>query len=76
MVYDKANQSILLVSRPPIFKVLCGRAMIIHYSICHFEGVASWNGGVQLPGTTQRINKNEAWLAFQGNNEGRSGRLK
>ena len=45
MVYDKANQSILLVSRPPIFKVLCGRAMIIHYSICHFEGVASWNGG-------------------------------
>ena len=37
----KANQSILLVSRPPLFKVLCGWAVIIHYSICHFEGVAS-----------------------------------
>ena len=71
----KANQSILLVSRPPLFKSLCGQAVIIHYSICHFEGEASWNG-VQLPGTTQRINKKEAWLAFQGNNEGGSGRLK
>ena len=52
--------------------------MIIHYSICHFEGVASWNGGggVQLPGTTHRITKKKAWLVFQGNNEGRSGRLK
>ena len=27
-------------------------------------------------GTTQRMNKKEVWLAFQGNNEGRSGRLK
>ena len=44
--------------------------MIIHYSICHFEGVASWNGGAAS------WNKKEAWLAFQGNNEGRSGRLK
>ena len=40
---SKANQSILLVSTPPILKVLCRRAVIIHYSICHFEGVASWN---------------------------------
>ena len=48
--------------------------MIVHYSISRV-----WlpgTGGVQLPGTTQRINKKEAWLAFQGNNEGRSGRLK
>ena len=71
----KANQSILLVSRPPLFKFLCRQVVIIHYSVCHFEDVASWNR-VQLPGTTQRINKKEAWLAFQGNNEGGSGRLK
>ena len=31
---------------------------------------------VWLPGTAQIINKKEVWLAFQGNNEGRSGRLK
>ena len=42
-MHYKANQSILLVPRPPIFKVLCGWAVIIHYSICHFEGAASWN---------------------------------
>ena len=31
---------------------------------------------VWLPGTTQIINKKVVWLAFQGNNEGKSGRLK
>ena len=31
---------------------------------------------VWLPGTAQIINKKEVWLAFQGNNEGRSSRLK
>ena len=30
---------------------------------------------VCLPGTAQIINKKEVWLAFQGNNEGRCGRL-
>ena len=74
-MHIKANQNTLLVSRPPLFKFLCGRVVIVHYSICNFEGVASWNG-LQLPGITQRINKKEAWMAFQGNNEGRSGKLK
>ena len=32
--------------------------------------------GVWLPGTTHIINKKEVWLAFQGNNESRSGRSK
>ena len=31
---------------------------------------------VWLPGTAQIINNKEVWLAFQDNNEGRSGRLK
>ena len=29
----KANQTTLLVSRPPVFIFLCGRAVIIHYSL-------------------------------------------
>jgi hypothetical protein len=32
--------------------------------------------GVWFPGTAQLISKKEVWLVFQGNNEGRSGRLK
>ena len=31
---------------------------------------------VWFPGTTQIISKKEVWLVFQGNNEGRSSRLK
>jgi hypothetical protein len=31
---------------------------------------------VWFPGTAQIISKKEVWLVFQGNNEGRSGRLK
>ena len=30
---NKANQITLLVSHPPYFIVLCGRAVIIHYSL-------------------------------------------
>ena len=30
---SKANQTTLLVSHPPIFIFLCGRAVIIHYSL-------------------------------------------
>ena len=30
---NKANQTTLLVSRPPVFIFLCGRAVIIHYSL-------------------------------------------
>ena len=32
--FNKANQTALLVSRPPVFIFLCGRAVIIHYSLC------------------------------------------
>ena len=31
---SKANQTTLLVSRPPLFIILGGRAVIIHYSLC------------------------------------------
>jgi hypothetical protein len=31
---------------------------------------------VWFPGTAQIISKKEVWLVFQGNNEGKSGRLK
>ena len=35
---------LILVSRPPVFIFLCGREVIIHYSISwHFEGVVSWD---------------------------------
>ena len=33
VLYYKANQTTLLVSRPPVFIFLCGRAVIIHYSL-------------------------------------------
>ena len=39
---NKANQTTLLVSRPPVFIFLCGRAGS-HYLLWHFEGVVSWN---------------------------------
>ena len=42
--------------------------MIIDYSVWHFEGDTSW--------TPQINNRKEVWLAFQGNNESRSGSLK
>ena len=63
---NKANQTTLLVSRPPVFIFLCRRAVIIYYGILR----------VWFPGTAQIISKKEVWLVFQGNNEGRSGRLK
>ena len=40
---NKANQTTLLVSRPPVFLFLCGRAVIIYSILWHFEGVVSWN---------------------------------
>ena len=45
-----------------------------HYSlfIVQYYGILR----VWFPGTAQIISKKEVWLAFQGNNEGRSGRLK
>ena len=45
-----------------------------HYSlfIVQYYGIFR----VWFPGTAQIISKKEVWLAFQGNNEGRSGRLK
>ena len=64
---DKANQITLLVSCPPLFTR--GWLLIIHYAIL-------WHLRVWLPGNAQMINKKEVWLAFQGNNEGRNGRLK
>ena len=33
IIVCKANQTTLLVSRPPVFLFLCGRAVIIHYSL-------------------------------------------
>ena len=53
LAIHKANQITLLVSRPPRFIILCGRAVIIHYTILwYFEGVASWNrpNGLQKRG--------------------------
>ena len=41
----KANQSILLVSRPPPFKSFMRAGGDYSLFKCHFEGVASWNGG-------------------------------
>jgi hypothetical protein len=45
-----------------------------HYSlfIIQYYGILR----VWFPGTAQLISKKEVWLVFQGNNEGRSGRLK
>ena len=45
-----------------------------HYSlfIIQYYGILR----VWFPGTAQIISKKEVWLVFQGNNEGRSGRLK
>ena len=62
----------LLVSRPPFFIILCGWTVIILLFIMQYHGILM----VWLPGTAQIINKKEVWLAFQGNNEGRSGMLK
>ena len=45
-----------------------------HYSlfiIQYYDILRVW-----FPGTTQIISKKEVWLVFQGNNEGRCGRLK
>ena len=72
----KANETTLLVSRPPIFVFSCGWAIIIHYSlfsILSFGGVVDV---LELIGTAQIINNMEAWLAFQGNNEGSCSRFK
>ena len=50
-----------------------GRSLLIHCS----EYFVTWRCGfLELIGTTKIINKKEAWLAFQGNNEGRCSRLK
>ena len=69
----KANQSILLVSRPPLFKVLYERAVIIHYSIRHSEGVASLNGGAASWNHPigQRINKRRRGWHFKAIMKGR-----
>ena len=70
-----ANETTLLVSRPPIFVFSCGWEVIIHYSL--FNILSFWGCVfLELIGTAQIINKKEAWLAFQDNNEGRCGRLK
>ena len=70
MLHDKANESTILISHPPVFMRAGG-----HYSLSNI--VSFWGCGfLELIGTAQIINKKEAWLAFQGNNEGRCGRLK
>ena len=45
-----------------------------HYSlfIIHYYSILR----VWFPGTAQIISKKEVWLVLQGNNEGKSGRLK
>ena len=66
---NKANQITLLVSRPPV-SMRAGS----HYSlfIIQYYGILR----VWFPRTAQIISKKEVWLVFQGDNEGRSGRLK
>ena len=46
-VGNKANETTLLVSRPPIFVFSCGRAVIIHYLL--FNILAFWGCGFLEP---------------------------
>ena len=50
-------------------------SLFIHLLL--FNILSFWGCGfLELIGTAQIINEKEAWLAFQGNNDGRCGRLK
>ena len=66
----QSNYSISFVSTPFYGFMQAGS----NYSlfIMQYYGILR----VWLPGTAQIINKKEVWLAFHGNNEGRSGGLK